>query len=132
MGKWVKGMHHAALKCEDEAMFRRALDFYGRVLELELVRQWGEGESAGAMLNAGGVLMELFAAGRTADHTGTVNHFAFAVENVDGCIEAIRAEGYAITMEPKDIVIPSAVPFPARIAFCVGPVGEEIELFCEK
>jgi glyoxylase I family protein len=35
-------------------------------------------------------------------------------------------------MEPTDICIPSAAPYPARIGFCIGPVGEEIEFFQEK
>jgi len=57
---------------------------------------------------------------------------AFAVKDVDACVEAVRAAGYEITVEPNDIVIPSNPPLPARIAFCIGPVGEEIEFFCEK
>ena len=44
----------------------------------------------------------------------------------------LRAAGYKITMEPTDIVIGSTPPYPARIAFCIGPVGEELEFFCEK
>ena len=32
----------------------------------------------------------------------------------------------------KDIVIPSQPEFPVRVAFCNGPVGEEIEFFQEK
>ena len=42
------------------------------------------------------------------------------------------AEIYPITVEPKDIVIPSQPEFPVRVAFCNGPVGEEIEFFQEK
>ena len=34
--------------------------------------------------------------------------------------------------EPKDIEIQSDPRFPARIAFCHGPLGEDIEFFCEK
>ena len=43
-----------------------------------------------------------------------------------------RKAGYAVTMEPVDIEIMSKPSLPARIAFIIGPVGEEIELFCEK
>lgn len=42
----------------------------------------------------------------------------------DGIIE--------VFVEPKDIEIQSDPRFPARIAFCRGPLGEEIEFFCEK
>jgi glyoxylase I family protein len=57
---------------------------------------------------------------------------AFATDNVDDCVAAVRAAGYPITVEPKDITIPSEPPLPARIAFCRGPLGEEIELFQEQ
>lgn len=46
-------------------------------------------------------------------------------------MEAVRAAGYEVFVEPKDIEIASEIPFPARIAFCRGPVGEEIEFFHE-
>ena len=39
---------------------------------------------------------------------------------------AVRAAGYPITVEPNSLVI---ADLPARIAFCVGPLHEEIEFF---
>ena len=46
---------------------------------------------------------------------------------------APRCQAYLTdSSQPVDIVIPSKVPFPARIAFCIGPVGEEVEFFAEK
>ena len=45
---------------------------------------------------------------------------------------ALKCRGEAEFEEPHDITIPAEVPFPARIAFCKGPVGEKIEFFCEK
>ena len=62
----------------------------------------------------------------------SIRHFAFAVENTDACVEAVRTAGYEVFVEPKDIEIASEIPFPARIAFCRGPVGEEIEFFHDK
>ena len=44
----------------------------------------------------------------------------------------MRTAGYEVFIEPKDIQIQSDPVFPARIAFCRGPLGEEIELFQEK
>ena len=46
-------------------------------------------------------------------------------------MEAVKAAGYEVFIEPKDIEIASIPAFPARIAFCKGPLGEEIELFEE-
>ena len=37
-----------------------------------------------------------------------------------------------VFIEPKDIKIASTPAFPARIAFCKGPLGEEIELRSEE
>ena len=63
---------------------------------------------------------------------GAIRHFALATDDVDSIVEAARKAGYAVTMEPVDIEIMSKPSLPARIAFIIGPVGEEIELFCEK
>ena len=56
-------------------------------------------------------------------------NMALAVEDTDACVDAVRSAGYTITMEPTDICIESDPPYPARIAFCIGPVGEELEFF---
>ena len=84
------------------------------------------------MYDTGAGLMEIFETEETPLETGTIRHFAFAVEDTDACVEAVRAAGYEVFVEPKDIEIASEIPFPARIAFCRGPVGEEIEFFHEK
>ena len=63
---------------------------------------------------------------------GVIRHFAFATDDVDACVEVVKAAGYEVFIEPKDIEIASTPVFPARIAFCKGPLGEEIELFEEK
>lgn len=131
MGSLICGIHHVALKCDGTAEFEKTLHFYQDVLGLEPVRSWGEGENAGAMLSTGGGLLEIFASGRKLPQ-GAIRHFALRTERVDDCVAAVRAAGYPITMEPKDIVIASNPSFPARIAFCTGPVGEEIEFFQER
>lgn len=128
----IKGTHHIALKCGSTEEFETTIAFYTKTLGLEVLRSWGEGADAGIMLNTGDSILEIFAAGKVAGSTGSVNHYALATDDVDACVEAVRAAGYTITMEPNDIVIPSTPGFPARIAFCIGPVGEEIEFFDEK
>ena len=131
MGSLICGIHHVALKCDGTAEFEKTLHFYQNVLGLEPVRSWGEGETAGAMLSTGDGLLEIFASGKKLPQ-GAIRHFALRTERVDDCVAAVRAAGYPITVEPKDIVIASNPPFPARIAFCTGPVGEEIEFFQER
>lgn len=132
MKKLIKGTHHVALKCKDVKMFEETVKFYTEILGMDKMRSWGEGEKAGTMISTGNSIIEIFAEGMTADVTGTVNHFALATDDVDACVAAVKAAGYKITMEPVDIEIPAEKPFPARIAFCIGAAGEEIEFFCEK
>lgn len=124
----ITGVHHIALKCAGKEEFEKTIRFYRDTLQMSVVRSW----PGGIMLNTGSGLMEIFdnAEGRLPQ--GAVRHFALATADVDTCVARVREAGYAVTMEPTDIVIPAEVPFPARIAFCIGPVGEEIEFFCEK
>ncbi|MBR3275649.1 MAG: VOC family protein [Eubacterium sp.] len=133
MEKLITGIHHAALKCSSVEEFEKTVRFYSETLGMEIVRTWGEGAFAGIMLNTGdGSLMEIFANAESRLPQGAIRHLALRTGDVDAAVEAVRKAGYEITDEPKDIVIPSEVPFPARVAFAIGPVGEEIEFFCEK
>ena len=129
MGNLINGIHHVALKCTDGKQFEETLKFYGDILEMNIVRTWGEGSRSGAMLDTGAGLIEIFAERQVSDSTGSINHIGLATDDVDRCIEKVRTVGYKVTMEPKDIVIGSVPPYPARVAFCIGPVGEEIEFF---
>ncbi|MBR6530123.1 MAG: VOC family protein [Clostridia bacterium] len=132
MEKYITGIHHVAIKACGEEQFLKTVAFYRDVLGLETVRTWGEGNTSGAMLAFGEGYMELSAAGDPTQAGGPLRHVAFRTTDVDALVEKARAAGFAVTMEPRDICIPSNPPLPARIAFVVGVCGEEIELFCEK
>ena len=125
----INGVHHIALKAKGLENFRELVNFYHGILGLPIVREWGEGEGIGMMLDTGAGLLEIFANAPDRLGSGALRHLAFDVENTDVCLEAVRAAGYTVTMEPTDIVIASDPPYPARIAFCIGPVGEEVEFF---
>jgi len=129
MKKNITGIHHIALKACGVEEYEKTVKFYTEILGLEAERTWGSGENQAVMLNTGSGLLEIFANGTERLQQGAVRHFAFQVEDTDACIEAVRKAGYEITKEPTDIVIGSVPPYPARIAFCIGPVGEEIEFF---
>ena len=132
MEKLVKGIHHVSLKCCGAEAFAETVRFYRDVLGLEVAKRWGEGESAGAMLDTGSGLIELFANGTERLPQGAIRHLAFATDDVDACAAAVKRAGYPVFVEPKNIVLESEPPYPARIAFCTGPVGEQIELFQER
>lgn len=129
MATKITGIHHIALKAKGLEAFDKTIHFYHEILGLPIVRAWGEGENIGMMLSAGDSMLEIFANAGDEPVQGPLRHLAFTVTDTDACAAAVRAAGYVITREPVDIVIGSAPPYPARIAFCIGPVGEEIEFF---
>lgn len=123
----IKGMHHVSIKCCNDEEIAKTKAFYGDILGLPLVREW----NAGMMFDAGGVLIEVFTNGEEQLPKGTIRHFAFAVDDVDACVKAVTDAGYEVFMGPKEIEIPSTPSLPARMAFCYGPLGEEVEFFQE-
>ena len=84
------------------------------------------------MLDTGEGLIEIFSNGKDPQEQGIIRHFALETEDVESCVRVVREAGYEVFIEPRDIVIASEPPFPARIAFCRGPLQEEIEFFQEK
>jgi len=124
----VKGIHHVSMKCCSEEEYRKTVAFYRDILGLAVAREWQEG----IMLDTGAGIIEIFNNGEEPLEKGTIRHFAFATDDVDACVGAVAAAGYEVFIAPKDIVISSQPSYPARIAFCKGPLGEEIEFFCTK
>lgn len=127
----IKGIHHVCLKCNPSEV-EKVKAFYQGLLELPVVRQWGEPELKGFMFDTGSGIVEVFTDAQEALPQGSIRHFSLETESVDECIRRVREAGYQVTVEPKDVVIPSEVPFALRVGFCVGPLGEEIEFLQEK
>ena len=123
----INGIHHISMKCGTKEEFERARDFYLNILGFSIVREWPEG----IMLNSGGGLLEIFCNGAGIKSKGAIRHVAFSADDVDGLAAKVKAAGYEVFIEPYDIVIHSEPEFHARMAFCFGPLGEEIELFQE-
>lgn len=128
----IKGLHHAAIKLCGTEEYKKALAFYRDVLGLEVLREWGEGANSACMLGTGRGRVELFANAQSGLPQGNIRHLAFDVRDTDALCAAVSAAGYEVFDGPRDVMIPSDPPYPARIAFCRGPAGEEIEFFCEK
>lgn len=124
---FVTGIHHVSLKCNNEKDFREEIKFYKDILGLPVAREW----DTGIMFETGSGLMEIFNDAEDQLPQGVIRHFAFATHDVDALAKAVSKAGYEVFVEPKDISIPSEPPFAARIAFCKGPLGEEIEFFQE-
>ena len=124
----VNGLHHVSMNCKDAEEFEKVVTFYCDTLGLEKLRTWPNG----IMLQAGKDIIEIFSSGESINETGAIRHFAFSVSDVDECAKVLTQAGYQIFNGPKDILIASNPPLPARIVFCHGPLGEHIEFFCEK
>ncbi len=122
------GFHHVAMKVED---FEGVVKFYTNVLGFKEKIRWGEGDGRGIMLDSGdGNYMEVFAGGPPAPQSdGVLFHYALRTSNTDAAVERARTAGMTVTMEPKDVIIPTTPPTPIRIAFIRGPAGESIEFF---
>lgn len=131
MSKLIKGVHHIALECDTLERYEETIKFYTEILGMEILRSWGEGTSAGVMIDAGNSIMEIFAKGEKLPQ-GAIKHFAFETDDVKACLDAVRAAGYQVTTEAKDQIIQSDPNFPITFGFCIGPVGEEIEFFTER
>ena len=127
------GFHHVAIKTAD---FEKTVAFYTQALGFVERVRWGEGDGRAIMLDCGdGNYFEIFAGGKVAEGekgkpaAGDLVHVALRSEDVDGAIAAAKAGGATITVEPKDVAIPSTPPMNVRIAFCKAPGGETIEFF---
>jgi glyoxylase I family protein len=132
------GFHHVALKVHD---FDRSVKLYTQVFGFREKIRWGQKDdkcdARAIMLDVGdGNYVELFAGGPKtrsvpkAGEEGPILHLAFRSRNVDAVIERARQAGLAVTMEPKDVTIPSTpAPTPVHIAFCQGYDGELLEFF---
>ena len=124
----IKGIHHISMKCASKEDFDRAKRFYVDILGLSISREW----PAGVMIDTGNGFIEIFSNGEGERTKGAIRHVAFQTDHVDELADRIKAAGYEVFVEPKDAVIASTPAYPIRIAFCTGPLGEEIELFCER
>ena len=124
----VHGIHHISMKCGSPEELSPVRQFYCGLLGFRVVREWPEG----IMIDTGAGLLEVFCNGKGIRSQGAIRHVALGTDDVDALADRIRKAGYPVVIGPKDIVIGSEPPLHARMAFCTGPLGEQIELFCEK
>jgi catechol 2,3-dioxygenase-like lactoylglutathione lyase family enzyme len=122
------GFHHIGLKTAD---FEKSKAFY-TALGMREIAAWGEGKQRIAMLDIGnGDIIELFASGGDEySANGKWIHFAMTVEDVDAAYAHALAVGAGSKTAPESVEVNSLPePMTIRIAFVLGPDGEEIEFF---
>lgn len=82
-----------------------------------------------AFLQFNNLVMELYGAEETADITGSIDHIALDVKNIEQLVETVRAEGYTCITDKIE-----PLPFwenGIRYFIIEGPSKERIE-FCER
>ena len=125
-----EGIHHIAMDVEN---FDKTVNFYTEGLGFKIHASWEKNNVRGAMLDTGdGTYFEIFE--KTDNKKSQIPYIHAALRTCDCDLafrDAVNA-GASVKMEPTDITIKSKPPIPARIAFCIGPDGEIIELFQEK
>lgn len=122
----IKGLHHVSMKCATEEDFSRVLEFYRDTLGLTEYRRWPEG----VLLDTGSGYLEIFLGENATSGRGSLRHLALETDDVDGCVKLAEAAGYPVFLPPQNKTFPSQPPLSMRIAFCKGPLGEEVEFFC--
>ena len=123
----IKGIHHISMKCKKEEL-RKVKDFYVSVLGLRICREWSDG----IMLDTGNGMIEIFTNADGEHRLGAIRHVALLTDDVDEITNKVKTTGYEVIVEPNDRTIPSNPEYPIRMAFCFGPLGEQIEFFCER
>jgi catechol 2,3-dioxygenase-like lactoylglutathione lyase family enzyme len=128
--KSVMAIHHVAIQTDDIDV---ALQFYVEILGAELCERRPFKSREMAWLQVGDVKLELFSkrAGESLDawsdfYSGPV-HIAFSVDDLDGFLEhALKAGASFHPSHPETFIPP--VPGAGKIAYLLGPDGEEVEI----
>ena len=124
----IRGIHHISMKCGSVEELSKVREFYISLLGLSICREWADG----IMIDTGNGYIEVFTNAEGEHRLGAIRHVAVLTDDVDEIISKVKAAGYEVIVEPNDKVIESMPPYPIRIAFCMGPLGEQIEFFCER
>lgn len=124
----IKDIHHISMKCGNPGDLEKVKEFYIKLLGLKVCREW----DGGLMLDTGNGFIEIFTNAEGEHRLGAIRHVALLTDDVDGLAERVKQAGFDVVVEPVDKVIGSEPPYPIRMAFCIGPLGEQVEFFKER
>lgn len=123
------GFHHIALKAND---FEASVAFYEK-LGMKPMVGWGEKDQRIQMFDLGdGGRLELFAGGSDAAYPaeGKYMHLALCCQDVDAAYAHALSVGAVAFKPPKTVELDShPEKMTIRIAFVLGPSGEQLEFF---
>ena len=116
------------MKCGTPEELANVRKFYLDVLGLKICREWPDG----MMIDTGNGLLEIFTNADGTHCLGAIRHLALLTDDVDEIVAKVKAAGFEVFIEPNDKVIASNPPYPIRMAFCYGPLGEQVEFYMER
>jgi predicted dehydrogenase/catechol 2,3-dioxygenase-like lactoylglutathione lyase family enzyme len=126
----VVAIHHTAVQTSD---IDKALKFYTEVLGAKLLERRNFKKRDMAWLKVGDVKIELFSKREGEEleawndfYSGPV-HIAFAVQDLDAFLEAAVGRGAQFHPSHPEPFVPP-VPGAQKIAYLLGPDGEEVEI----
>ena len=128
MKEHYQGLGHVAIYTAD---IDQSIAFYEKIgggLKNQASIQTPDGEKKLALVNFGGVTLELIQAPTPMPLTeGNVPHFAVYVDDVDAAAADIKAAGVDTFLTPQRKVLPNLFGG-LENWFFTGPSGEQIEL----
>ena len=128
MFQHYQGLGHVAIYTAD---MDQSIAFYEKIgggLKNQASIQTPDGEKKLALVNFGGITLELIQSPGPVPMTeGCIPHFAVYVDDVDATAAALKAAGVDTFMAPEKKVLP-ALFGGLENWFFTGPSGEQIEL----
>ena len=124
----IKGIHHISMKCGTAEDLVKVREFYIELLGMRVIREWAEG----MMIDTGNGMLEIFTNADGTHCLGAIRHMALLTDDVDEIAAKVKAAGYDLFIEPNNKDIPSDPVYPIRMAFCYGPLGEQVEFYMER
>lgn len=125
------GFHHVSMKVKD---LDKSIKFYTEGLGFVERFSWGQDTRKTVLLDIGdGNYFEISQGDpNQVNIDGIFQHIALRTDDCEAAIETAKTAGAVVTVETKEVTIPSDPPKQLRIAFFKGPDSELIELFQEK
>lgn len=128
MREHYQGLGHVAIYTADLAESVAFYEKIGGALQQQAAIQTPEGEKKLALVDLGGVTLELIQSPTAVPMTeGNIPHFAVYVDDIDRTAADLRALGVNTFMTPEKKVLPNLFGG-LENWFFTGPSGEQIEL----